>query len=259
MIRQTIPSSCNIVLSTIAAAILILGASSHTIGQSTYKAGDRVECETTGTGRFWSKGTIMAFQPGDFPSGMQPDGTWYRFKADSNKVEYPCKPEFIRPIEGGNAAVKQTPTKPANIFTAANTKDPVQGTATFLECPIKQRQVKNGAAPNAELFKKIVRCKKGEKAVDEGDEGAVRVDVTAMQIGASRPWRYSQDSGNGKVGTLVHPVKTTFTVRTYYRNASEVEEGAIRILNFYVNAFGEWQIGSEELVRGGKASRIPTN
>lgn len=58
----------------------------------------------------------------------------------------------------------------------------------LLDCPIAQKSVKNGAKPDAELFKKIVRCKKG-------DEGAVRVDVTALQIGTSRPWSYRQDSG----------------------------------------------------------------
>jgi hypothetical protein len=36
-----------------------------------------------------------------------------------------------------------------------------------------------------------------------------------------------------------------------------VEENSIRILNFYVSAFGEWQIGSEELIKSPKVQRIP--
>mgnify|MGYP003396175395 CR=1 FL=1 len=72
------------------------------------------------------------------------------------------------------------------------------GDAGFLECPVAQKQVKNGAKPDAELFKKIIRCKKGEKAVKKGDEGAIKVDVASIQIGASRPWSYRQDSGNGR-------------------------------------------------------------
>jgi hypothetical protein len=128
-----------------------------------------------------------------------------------------------------------------------------------LECPVKQKQVSNGARPDAELFKKIIRCAKGEKAVAAGDEGAVGVDIASLQIGTSRPWSYRQDSGNGKVGTLVYPVKATYTVKTFYRRATEVEEGWIRILNFYVNAFGEWQIGSEEPIQGGKFKRIEKN
>jgi hypothetical protein len=121
------------------------------------------------------------------------------------------------------------------------------------------KQVKNGARPDAELFKKIIRCKKGEMAVDAGEEGAVKVEISAVQIGASRPWSYSQDSGNSKPGTVVYPVKATYTVKTFYRNATEVSEGWVRILNFYVNAFGQWQIGSEETIKGGKTKRIPKN
>lgn len=246
----------SLTFAAIAASFIII-AGTLTASAQQYKPGDRVECETTGTGRFWSKGTIMPFQKGDFPSGMEPDGSWFRFKADSNKVEYPCKPEFIRPFGGAAAVVKAQPPVRAAGQNNNNNNNGTPAAGKFLECPVEQKQVKNGAAPNAELFKKIIRCKKGEKAVDEGDEGAVGVEISAMQIGASRPWRYADDSGSGKVGTLVFPVKATFTIRTFYRNATEVEEGAIRILNFYVNAFGEWAIGSEELIKGGKAKRIP--
>jgi hypothetical protein len=38
-----------------------------------------------------------------------------------------------------------------------------------------------------------------------------------------------------------------------------VEENWIRIFNFYVNAFGEWQIGSEENVKSPTVKRIPKN
>jgi hypothetical protein len=129
--------------------------------------------------------------------------------------------------------------------------------ADFLACPVAQPSVKNGAKPDAELFKKIIRCKKGEKAVKPGDEGAVKVDVTALQIGASRPWSYRQDSGNGTAGTLVYPVKATYSVSTLYRKATEVEDNWVRILNFSVNAFGEWEIGSQEPVKSPETKRIP--
>ena len=120
----------------------------------------------------------------------------------------------------------------------------------ILSCPVTQKQVKNGAKPDAELFKKIVRCKKG-------DEGAVRVVVTALQIGSSRPWSYRQDSGNGQAGTMVYPVKASYTVNTFYRAATEIDEGWIRILNFSVNPFGEWEIGSKEPVKSPTTKRVP--
>lgn len=235
----------------------ILAGQLTVMAQEKYKAGDRVECNFIGSSapqheKYYEPGTVMAFRPND-----QPDGSWYRVKADSNKVEYYCKIEHIRPIRG--AAVK--PPKGTKVEEPKNTGEetneeneiPDEG---FIECPVEQKQVKNGSRPNAELLKKIIRCAKGEKAVEKGDEGAVKVDISAILIGTSRPWSPNRDSGNGKLGTIVYPVKATYTVTTFYRTATEVEEGWIRILNFYVNAFGEWQIGSEENFKSPKVRRI---
>jgi len=38
----------------------------------------------------------------------------------------------------------------------------------------------------------------------------------------------------------------------------EVEENWIRILNVYVDAFGEWQIGSQQPVKSRTVRHIPT-
>lgn len=129
--------------------------------------------------------------------------------------------------------------------------------AQALTCPVAQTAVAADAKPDAELFKLLIRCKKGEKPVAAGEEGAVTVDVTALQVGSPRPWTYRQDSGSGQDGTLVYPVKATYTVRTHYRAATEVEDGSVRILNFYLDSFGEWQIGSEEPVQSPTVSRVP--
>ncbi len=126
-----------------------------------------------------------------------------------------------------------------------------------LTCPVTQSPTKNGADPEPELFKRIIRCAKGEKTVSIGEEGSVEVEVKSLQIGSSRPWSYRQDSGNGTEDTIVYPVKATYTVRTLYRAATEVEKDWIRILNFYVDSFGEWRIGSEEAIKAGTAERIP--
>ena len=246
-----------LLLTAIAALIFTLVGSSSAQAQGKYKPGDRVQCNTIGSSepkyeKYYEPGTVLEFRDND-----QPDGSWYRVKADSNKVEYYCKIEHIRPIAsaGANRPNKVGTTDgTSNQATRETNEPPAQG--NFVECPVKQKQVKNGARPEAELFKKLIRCKKGEKAVEAGDEGAVTVEISTIQIGAARPWRYSQDLGNGKAGTIVYPVKATYTVKTHYRTATEVEEGWIRILNFYVNAFGEWQIGSEENVKSPKVQRI---
>ncbi len=161
------------------------------------------------------------------------------------------QPLFCSGLTGNNQLVFATLVAFFFVSVAANGQS--------LECPVKQKQISNGARPDAELFKKIIRCAKGEKSVAAGDEGAVGVDIASIQIGASRPWSYRQDTGNGNTNTLVYPVKATYTVKTFYRRATEVQEGWIRILNFYVNAFGEWQIGSEEPVQSGKFKRIEKN
>ncbi len=245
-----------LVLTAITCAFLLTVNFSVTAQTLQYKSGDRVECDTTETGKWWTKGTIMPFQKGDFGGGQEPDGSWYHFKADYNGVEYPCKPKFIRPL-AADKTKKPNEEMPETDKQSTEEENETTTGGDFLECPIEQKQVKNGSRPNAELVKKIIRCKKGEIAVAEGEEGAVKVEISSVQIGTSRPWSYSQDSGNAKSGTLVFPVKATYTVKTLYRNATEVEEGWVRVLNFYVNAFGEWQIGSEETIKAGKFKRIP--
>lgn len=130
--------------------------------------------------------------------------------------------------------------------------------AEILDCPVTQTAVAADAKPDVELFKQLVRCKKGEKGVPAGSEGAVTVEVSALKVGAPRPWSYRQDAGSGQEGTMVYPVKATYTVRTHYRAATEIEADWMRILNFYVDGFGEWQIGSEEPVKSPSSSRVPT-
>jgi hypothetical protein len=255
MKNQNSRRQIQLVIAAIATFVFMFAGQSTVVAQDKYKTGDRVECEVTGNpnGKYWEKGTVLDFRAND-----QPDGSWYRVKADSNKVEYYCRVEHIRPIAGGT----QTKTENRVERTGATEEKPIAEVndipagGDFVECPAKQKQVRNGSRPDAELLKKIIRCAKGEKAVEEGDEGAVKVEVSDIQIGTSRPWSYSQDLGNAKPGTVVYPVKATYTVKTFYRTATEVEEGWIRILNFYVNAFGEWQIGSEENVRSPKVKRI---
>jgi hypothetical protein len=117
----------------------------------------------------------------------------------------------------------------------------------FLKCPIAQPAARNGTKPDPELLKKLVRCKKGEK--QDAVEGSVGVEVTALQVGAPRAWSYNRDIGNGDKNTVVYPVKVTYTTRTYWKTRTEISENWIRIMNFYVNAFGEWQSGSEEPIR----------
>lgn len=127
----------------------------------------------------------------------------------------------------------------------------------IVSCPVRQSPVKNGARPKAALLAKIVQCSKGEKAASPGYDGAVTIDVTALQIGARRPWKYSQDTGSGQKGTFVYPVKVTYTEKTFYWTRTAVSENWVRIINFYVDSFGEWTNGSEESIKRGDLRDIP--
>lgn len=260
MKRRTNLNVQAIVFAAIAGLVLIFGGNLTANAQGKHKPGDRVECNTVGSldaryEKYFEKGTVMEFRPND-----QPDGSWYRVKADSNKVEYYCRVEHIRPITGGATKTATKPTKTTKPAEPVREPEEEETGDTdgydFVDCPVAQRQARNGARPAVELVKKIIRCAKGEKAVEAGDEGAVTVEISAVTIGTARPFSYSQDMGNAKPGTIVHPVRATYTITTHYRTATEVEEGWIRIFNFYVNAFGEWAIGSQENVKSPKVRRI---
>ena len=253
------------------ALVALLTVSAGPVGaQAKYSAGDRVLCNVVGMPdpqyeKYYEKGTVLPFRRGDGE-----DGSWYRVKADSNGVEYYCKLNVIRPLAAAPAqptvaappaappAAPNAPKPPATAVAPAvpAPREPAAPGA-FVSCPVAQSPSRNGAQPDPALLTRFIRCAKGEKPVPPGQEGAVQVEVSALQVGGSRPWSYRQDQGNGQVGTLVYPVKTTYTVRTLYRAATEVEENWIRILNVYVDPFGEWRIGSEETVKAGTARRIP--
>ena len=134
---------------------------------------------------------------------------------------------------------------------------PVVAQDNILKCPITQKAARNGDKPDSELLKKIIRCRKGEKPAEPGFDGAVTVDVTALAVGTPRDWDYRRDLGSGDRGTRVYPVKVTYTERTHYKTRTVVGEDWMRVMNFYVDAFGEWQSGSEEHVKSPTSKSIP--
>lgn len=226
-----------------------------------FKPGDRVECDATGIND-WLKGTVLPFLPNDNP-GLDKDKTGqyfyiHRVRLDKYASTRPegglCFTDRTRPLTGAAAAPPPVDNSVGKVTTDAN--NTLSADRPILACPIEQTPVKNGATPNAELLKKIVRCNKGEKPAEKGYDGAVTVDVTALQMGAPRQWIYSQDIG-GKPGTTIYPVKVTYTVKTFYRTRTLVSANWVRIINFYVNAFGEWQSGSEEPVKSPESKDIP--
>ena len=250
------------VLSVIGAGVIMLSGS-HTIsGQEKYKPGERVECDTLAIGTYY-KGTVLPYLAKDTP-GLAKDATGkfnyiHRVRLDNDASLRPeggmCFTDRMRPLAGAAAVPPRVDTSVGKVTVDAN--NTLSADRPVIDCPVEQQKARNGAAPTAELLKKIVRCDKGEKAAQKGLDGAITIDVTALQIGAPRRWAPLEDSGDGKIGTIVYPVKVTYTEKTFYRTRTQVAENWIRVINFYVDSFGEWQSGSELPVKSPVSKDIP--
>lgn len=62
---------------------------------------------------------------------------------------------------------------------------------------------------------------------------------------------------HGKPGDSIFPVKVQYNVKTHYRTRIAAEMDWIRVLNFYVNGFGELGVASEEPVKSADTQSIP--
>ena len=222
-----------------------------------FKVGDRVLCDKAGIDS-WEKGTIMPLLKSDFK-----DGTVYRVRLDVQARNgmylegIIVTPEKIKPSNEPAYQPEKTAKTVGKVTVDAD--NTLSADRPILDCPIQQPRVANGARPNSELLKKLIRCRKGEKPASKGYDGAVTIDITSLQVYPPRKWSYSADDGTGSPGTLVYPVKVTYTENTFYRTQTEVSENWMRIINFYVNAVGEWAISSEESVKMGVRKHIPRN
>jgi hypothetical protein len=254
--------------------LLLITSEAQAAGPA-FKPGDRVECDTVGNKNGYRKATVVPFQPGDTYNGYTADsGYFVRVEIDGwgRDSTIPCKVENLRaapaapaaapagerPARPGGlelpAATKPQPAKPAPAKTEVAADGTVGADRPILDCPIKQPEARNGASPDLELLKKVFRCQYGEKPAPPGYDGAATVDVLSMQVGRSRKWRFNGATGGGDLGggdadTVVWPIRIAFTNKEHYRFSTTVWEGSIRIFNFFVNSFGEWQYGAAESVK----------
>ncbi len=227
-----------------------------------FKPGDRIECDAAGIND-WLKGTVLSFKENDNPDAEKDKSGKYfyihRVLLDRDATTRPaggfCFTDRTRLLTGGKPMeIPKTEIPIGKVTTDEN--NTLSADRPIMECPVEQTKVKNGARPDAEMLRKITRCDKGEKPASKGYDGAVTVDVTALQIAAPRQWIYAHDIG-GKPGTNIYPVRVTYTVKTFYRYRTAVEENWVRTINFYINDFGEWQSGSEEPIKSPQSKDIP--
>ncbi len=216
-----------------------------------YQVGQRVECDSAGIGKY-EKGTIVAFDQFDAPDAAD---LYYRVRLDSlMRSRSVCRLERMRPLD--NTAGDVDPMAKARKLRT-DEDGTVLADRELLDCDNSaQPKAQNGARPNAVLMNKLIRCL-FEKPARKGTDGAVTMDLTPLQIGAARKWILYQDIGSGaNTNTLVYPIKTTYTLKTFYRTRiTEKVENAV--FNCYVTTFGEWSCGLGESKQKGELREIP--
>lgn len=147
------------------------------------------------------------------------------------------KPDNQKPADqkpAGNAAPANKPNGP----------DPhVQGVPAARKptATPKQNKAKAGPPPMA-LVKTLIKA----LYEDNGDDSKIiNVDLHTVQIGTPRKWVVNQDMGSGNQHTVVYPVHTVWTMRTYQQSGVIIAE-VDGVHKFYINAFGVWQCGLDE-------------
>lgn len=233
------------------AAVLMLAANALAAQENvSYKVGDRVECDPS-WGKHY-KGTVKEVTREAWMYLVKFD-----FTQETMGMELQCLVKQMRPLQGQQAANGQA--KPENTGNKPKPEQPNDFTyladREILECPIEQKPAKNGASPNAELLKKVIRCLY-ERPAPAGMTGAKTVDITAFQIGASRKWRPLDDAGSGNLSTIVHPIKVTWTEKTFYESFTQ-QIDSISVFNCYVTTFGEWECLLGQRIKDGEIKRLP--
>jgi len=266
MKKQTNLHSIKLLSLAIITTITIIIGTAFTVSaqdQPTYKVGDRVEADPIGLEK-WRKATVIKVLR--TPSGSVGG---YVVRMDEEKeyngapMEYTTHAGHLRLLnetaeEKQTQAAKQTLTDKSFGKLRVDENNTVLADHELLDCDnLKQKPVKNGARPDPKVIDKVIRCLWERPAVRKGVDGAVTVDITSLQIGAPRKWILNGDIGtDGSLGTIVYPIKTTYTQKTFYRNHTSVDEN-VGTYNCYVSKFGEWRCGAAGIKRKGETKSIP--
>ncbi len=242
-------------LTMVAAITIIIGATISISAQDkpTFKIGDRVEAKPVSS---WQKATIVQI---DFSINA------VVVRMDDEKDYTGAQREYTTHINNVRAlnetveekqtqAAKQTIADKNVVKLRVGENNTVLADREILECPVELKQVKNGTRPNTQLLGKLIRCI-WEKPARTGMDGAVTMDLTPLQIGTPRRWNPRTDLG-GSAGTIVYPVKTTYTQKTFYRERIVVDEYT-GVFNCSIDSFGEWKCGMAENKRKGESKSIP--
>ena len=217
------------------------------------KSGEVIEASPSGTARF-IRCTVVENRPAD--------GGYSLTCEDGGSYFVPYKNTRAAASTTGAATTAATPT-PAPLLTPTPAPqvtpspgpgpEPSTGTVSagrpILECPVAQPKAKASDRPPL-LVSKVIRCL-WERTAPAGSDGAVTIDLIGTSIGASRAWNVRTDRGQGRAGTRVWPIKTTYVWKNWYRTRTETTTN-IGVFNCFVNTFSEWECGLAKRVKDGQ-------
>ena len=223
-----------------------------------YQVGDRVE--VTPCCSLWHKGTIISVIVDD--NGRQAGA---QVRADDEKDYtgaqrvYRVQIEALRRVnetaeEKQTQAAKQTLADKSVVKLRLDKDNNILADREVLDCDnLGVKPVKNGTRPTLETTGKKIRCPSEKK----GSAATVTVDITSFQVGAPSKWRSYRDVGaDATLSTLVYPIKTTFTEKTFTRALIYTRE-IETIYSCYVNTFGDWRCFHSGFKEKGEMKRTP--
>lgn len=205
-----------------------------------YKKGDRVEALPYGSK--WLKATIVVVDMSAKAAVVKMD---VEKDYSGAQKEYTTHINNIRPLsetaeEKEMQEVKFKVVEKNIVKLRVDENNTVLADRPILNCPVEQKRVKNGTAPNSKLLTQLIRCI-WERPASVGSDGAVTMDLTPLIIGSPRRFNPRTDLG-GNPNTIVYPVKTNYIQKTFYRERIIIDkyEG---VFNCSIDSFGEWKCG----------------
>ena len=198
-----------------------------------FKVGDRVQASISGLNdeKDYQPCTIIRdLQHNSYGVGCDP---W----RGQPYMEYSVLPSWVRPW--ANATAANFPIEKLRV----DDNDTVLADRALTDCENFKHNGRNGSPPPADLAKKLIRCLY-ERPSPVGQDGATTMDIAAFTVGAPHRWNINEDMGQGKLDTLVYPVRVKWNMKTFYRTRNVLTTDKEAMFTCFVDTTNLWQCGS---------------
>ena len=233
--------------------VLVLGCWISSAQPSPYKPGDRVDVDVIMAGApersMWRPGTVKAVENGQLVIATDPvtDAGGRTMGIPLHSLSKWVRPSKQQAPETKGPPAATGPGPSAAVPPAVRAAVPIEG---ILNCPIEQPKVAQGSRPDPQVLTSVIRCL-WEVRGQSPAEKSVKVDVHALEIGASRACVPREDFGCGASGHKIFPALVRWTKSDYYPRSVQWSEND-SVFNCFVNAFGKWECGLGQRIRDGK-------